>query len=276
MPRFPATFSAALLRPLLAAGVLLSVACAPVPAVREAPNADAVPFDQLAVSGNVCGPAALLNAYRCGSPAWQRALTGVPGTTDRERLRNVIRIWGLQPSASLAGRKRWSRQGINAEDLRDLANELAAPKVLPQVRCEPFLTAAGESPRQLLARVHARLAASLAKGLPPVISIRRIALRQNPGKSPEWVVLHGHFVTVTAVPGRLGRGAAEFDIRYLDPWGGRRESGRLRISTRAFVTAADGVSPCLEADLPHAGVGSNRVRTGETTLLTLSAGIGRW
>jgi hypothetical protein len=254
----------------------MGVACSPTPAVREANHPTAVPFDQLAVSGNACGPAALLNAYRCGSPAWQRALAGVPGTSDRERLRNTIRCWGLRPSASLPGRKRWTRDGINAEDLRDLANDLAAPRVLPALRCETFLTNTGESSRQLLARVHRRLSASLAKGLPPVISIRRIALRHRPGGTPEWVVLQGHFVTVTALPGRLEPAAGGFSISYLDPWGGRRQSGRLALSNRAFVVAPELGSPCLEADFPHAGVGKDRARPGEMTLLTLAAGIGRW
>ncbi len=246
------------------------------PALREAPNSGAVPFDQLAVSGNACGPAALLNAFRFGDKNWQQAVNVAAGDTDKARLLTVIRTWGLLPSNSLAGRKRWSRHGINADDLLDVANEMARVRFLPQMKCEVLMTTPGETPQELLRRTHSRLSTSLAKGLPPIISIRRIAHRKASGKAPEWIVLQGHFVTVTRIPAKLDRDATGFDLTYLDPWGGRRATGRLALSNQAFVVAPGAPSPCLEAAFPQADVGKKQTRAGETTLLTLAAGIGKW
>ena len=147
------------------------------PPLREAPNPGAVAIDQLSVSGNACGPAALLNAFRFGDKSWQRAATAVAGDSDRARLLTLIKTWGLRPSQSLPGRKRWSRHGVNADDLCDIANEMARAQLLPRMTCEVLMTTPGESPPKLLARAHSRMATSLAKGLPPVISIRRLALR---------------------------------------------------------------------------------------------------
>lgn len=261
----------------LAGGWLLAVLpLAAAPPLREAPNPGAVAIDQLSVSGNACGPAALLNAFRFGDKSWQRAATAVAGDSDRARLLTLIKTWGLRPSQSLPGRKRWSRHGVNADDLCDIANEMARAQLLPRMTCEVLMTTPGESPHKLLARAHSRMAASLAKGLPPVISIRRLALRKAAGKPPEWVVLQGHFVTITGIPRKLEKNAESFAVSYLDPWGARRGTGRLAISTRAFVTAANATSPCLEADFPQAEVGKKLVRPSETTLLTLAAGIGKW
>lgn len=232
--------------------------------------------NQLLVSGNACGPAALLNSYRFGSPEWQRAPTIILGETDRGRLNTVIRAWGLRPSASLPGRTRWTRHGINAEDLRDVANEINRHAGLPPLACESFLSKRGETPHQLLARFHARLNRSLANGFPPVVSIRRLALRQQPGQAAEWVVVQGHFVTLTSATRKLPHDAEGFVAGYIDPWQARHAEGRVAISERAFVTTPGAVSPCLETDFPGTDAGLKDVRKGESTVLTLATAIGRW
>lgn len=267
-------------RPRLA-GALLAVflsgaAIHAAPAIREAPNGNAAAFDQLAVSGNACGPAALLNAFRFGDKSWQQGVSVIAGDTDKARLLTTIRTWGLQPSASLPGRKRWSRHGVNADDLCDMANEIGRLKFLPRLSREVFMAQAAETQPQLLRRAHSRLSTSLAKGLPPVISVRRIVQRKPPGKPPEWIVLQGHFVTVTRLPAKLDRDADSFEVGYIDPWGGRPATGRITQSKRAFVIAPEAPSPCLEADFPSADVGKKQARKGETTILTLAAGIGKW
>lgn len=274
IPRLPTDLARAIAAVFTLFASALTAAAAP--AVREAPNPGAVPFDQLAVAGNACGPAALLNSFRFGDKNWQQAVAIAAGDTDKARLLSVIRTWGLRPSNSLAGRKRWSRHGINADDLRDMANEMAHVRFLPQLKCEVLMTTPGESPQELLRRTHSRLSTSLAKGLPPVISIRRIVHRKVPGKAPEWIVLQGHFVTVTRLPAKLERDATGFDLSYIDPWGGRSATGRLALSNNAFVVAPGTPSPCLEAAFPQADVGKKQARAGEATLLTLAAGIGKW
>ena len=44
-----------------------------------AANPEFKPLNQLRVSGNACGPAALLNAFRFGNTDWQRASNAITG-----------------------------------------------------------------------------------------------------------------------------------------------------------------------------------------------------
>jgi len=133
-----------------------------------------------------------------------------------------------------------------------------------------------ETPEKLLRRVHKRFDTSLAKGFPPVISLRRHALRKQPGKPAQWVVIDAHFVTLTAVPRRLEKNPRSFAVRYIDPWGGRHCEGVIRIPDIPVLTDAKGASTCLEAVFPGTPVGAKRVRSGDSSVLVLSAGIGRW
>lgn len=252
---------------LLASAVLATAA----PLLREAPNLSATPADQLVVSGNACGPTALLNAFRFGNPAWQRASNAITGETDKQRIYTIIREYGMRPSAAIKGRPRWSKKGVNLADLCDIANELTRGRYLPQVSQEVLFRNPGESPEKLLKRAHARLDTSLEKGLPPIISLRRFVKR---GKA--WVALDAHFVTVTAIPRKLEKGAASFAISYIDPWGGKACQGNIAIPNRAVLADAPGHSPCLEAGFPQASVGRKLVRNGEPSVLTLAAVLGRW
>lgn len=252
------------LLPLIAAGCHASE-------IREAPRADAVPVNQLAISGNACGPAALLASFRSGSEPWQRAATSLPGTTDREQLGQWIRRHGLQPSATLKGRRRWSNAGINVEDLVAATNEMTRPLYLPAVAQDDLLIRRGEKPEAMLKRAHQRIEKSLAKGIPPLLSLRRFVLRGG-----KWVPLQGHFVTVTTVPRKLGRGQSAFAFTYLDPWGGKRTQGEFRIPPATILAAPGQDSPCLEVLVPSANVGKKEVRRGETTVVIPSAVIGRW
>ena len=100
------------LRAIILALGLLEIAVA-APATQAAP----VPVNQLVVSGNACGPAALLNAFRFGSENWRKAGAAVKGNNDRERILSVIRDIGMRPSKHLPSRARWSRRGVGVADL---------------------------------------------------------------------------------------------------------------------------------------------------------------
>jgi hypothetical protein len=241
--------------------------------MREAPNSTAAPANQLVVAGNACGPTALLNAFRFGSKDWQRAADGISGNDDRQRILRIIREIGMRPSKHLPGRARWSRGGVSVADLKDMANEMTMGKYLPQVSDEVFIPKSGETPEKLLRRIHDRLSTSLAKGLPPVLSIRRYALR---GKPSQWTLVEAHFVTLISIPKRLDRGARSFEVTYLDPWGGRRCQGSLSISGLALLSAPDGSGGCVEAVFPPASVGRSKVKRGEKSGLAVAAAIGRW
>jgi hypothetical protein len=244
--------------------------------MREAPNSSAIPANQLVVSGNACGPTALLNAFRFGSPAWQRASNAIAGETDKQQIYTVIRESGMRPSASIIGRPRWSRNGVNLADLCDIGNELTRGHFLPLMSQEVLFLKPRESQKKLLARVHQRFETSLEKGLPPVVSLRRYVQRGEKGKPAEWVILDAHFVTITAVPHKLDPGATSFPVTYIDPWGGKICQGSIRIPDRGVLADAPADSPCLEAVFPEALVGKKSVRPGDTSTLTVVAILGRW
>lgn len=259
-----------LLLPLLGMPVIAA------PLTREAPNNHAVPANQLLVAGNACGPAALLNAFRFGSRDWQRPCNALAGNNDRERILTIIQEIGMRPSKHVPGHPRWSRRGVSVADLRDMGNEMTVGQALPQLSEEVFFLQPRETPEKLLARIHQRLDTSLGKGLPPVVSLRRYALRRQPGKAPQWTVIDAHFVTLTAIPRKLDKQARSFSVSYIDPWGGRRCQGTIGIPETPVLADSAGRSCCLEADFSQSAVGKKLVRRGEQTVLACCAAIGRW
>lgn len=275
-PHCPAPHVPAGIRLSLLLALLLSSPLPAAPPLREAPNMAAVPANQLAVSGNACGPAALLNAFRFGSPQWQRAADAVTGNNDRERMFTIIREIGMRPSKHLPGRPRWNRRGVGVADLKDMANEMSRSHHLTMLRDEVFFIKPRETPEKLLRRVHHRLEGSLAKGLPPIISLRRHALRKQKDGTAQWVVIDAHFITLTAIPRKLEKNARSFPVRYIDPWGGRHCEGLIAIPETPVFPDSRGHSSCLEAQFPEASVGAKLVRPGEPTVLVIPAAIGRW
>jgi hypothetical protein len=254
--------------------LILPVAAAPP--VRMAPNPSAKPVDQLVASGNACGPAALLNAFRFGSPPWQRVSSSIHGANDRELIYTIIRERGMRPSRHMNGHPRWSRSGVNLVDLCDIGNELARGQFLPPVRNEDLFLKSGESQLAHLRRVHRRLEGSMAKGMPPVVSLRRYVLRRQMNGVPQWEVLQAHFITLGSIPISLPGGARSFPVTYIDPWGGKIHQGRVAIANHAVLADHASKAPCLEADFPNALVGKNFLGARETTCLTVAAVLGCW
>lgn len=246
------------------------------PSLREAPNLAATPANQLLVSGNACGPTALLNAFRFGSDDWQRASNAISGGTDKERIYTIIREYGMRPSKSIIGRPRWSKKGVNLADLCDIGNEIKQPHFLPTLGHEVLFRTPRESQAQLLLRTQRRLETSLARGFPPIVSLRRYTVRSHEGKAAQWIVLDAHFVTVTAVSRRLEASARSFTVGYIDPWGGKVAQGSILIPNRGLLAAAAEDSPCLEVIFPQTSVGKKLVRAGEHSVLTISAVLGKW
>jgi hypothetical protein len=241
-----------------------------------APRMDVPPVNQLAVAGNACGPAALLNSFQSGSDDWRRAWDGVGGKTDRERILTVIREIGMRPSRHSTGSARWSKRGVSVADLRDMAEEMGTGRYLPQPSEEVFFRQPRESPEKLLERVHQRLSKSMTKGLPPVLSIRRLAWRAEKGNAAAWVTVDAHFVTLTSLPRKLPRAARSFAVTYIDPWGGKRLSGEIRLPAQPVFADAEGRTTCLEAAFPQSAAGSRMLRRGEKSVVILAAAIGRW
>ena len=239
--------------------------------MREAANPAAAPVNQLTVSGNACGPAALLASCRFGNESWQAAANSLAGSNDKERLTQWIKRFGLRPSATLRGRMRWSSSGINVEDLVTAANEMNRPLYLPTLAIDDLFRRKGEKPEQLLKRTRACMDESLGKGFPPVLSLRRFALRKG-----VWTPVQGHFVTVIGVQRKISKGATEIRISYVDPLGGKRCEGTLKAADRAVLAENPEDSPCLIAEVPASKFGRKDVKRGEVTVVVPSAVIGRW
>lgn len=237
---------------------------------RWAPHAVAGPVNQLKVAGNACGPAALLASFRCGSENWRSSSEAIPGDSDRLKLLYIIRAHGLQPSNSLRNRKRWSSGGINAEDLTEIAAEIAGIGGQPAPRMEGLLRKQRESPERHLDRLHDRLRDSLKRGFPPVLNLRRHALRGG-----RWTPLDGHFVSVVMVPEKLPRRSTSFKFTYFDPWGAKKCHGTFRIPTAAGLSGDGKQSTFLEAVVPDARIGREKLRRGEATVVLPEVMIGR-
>ncbi len=239
-------------------------ACAPD--FYQAENLSEKPFNQLDLAKNSCGPTALLNSYRFGQPNWRKLSEQHPGLADRERIRAIARGPAMRESSSLPGRARWSRNGINLSDLRDVANEIAQPHGLPTVSEETLFLEQEETQRAMLLRVHARLAKSLNAGFPPILSIRRFVERGG-----QWIALQGHFVTITSVPGAVASAQTSFPVKYIDPWGGKFRDGNIQINPQAFMGNDPEENPNLQAAFPDVIVGKRLARPGEETVLVVSA-----
>lgn len=248
---------------------LVLAACATTPAFHEAQNPGGKPFNQLDLAGNACGPAALLNSSRFGSPAWRKISETPPSLTDRERIRAIARGPAMRESSSLPGRARWSRAGINLSDLRDVANEIARPHSLPPISQQTLFLKPGESQGAHLNRVRILLARSLDQGFPPILSMRRYAYRGG-----QWTFVQGHFVTITSVPGNPSQGS--FPVKFIDPWGGRFREGSISVSGRSFLGKDPAESPNLETVFPDVTVGKRHIRAGEESILVASGVLGRF
>lgn len=257
-------------RPLFISGWLVATGW-----VMAAPTSPR-PVDQLCVAGNACGPAALLNALRFGSKDWQRAAAAVAGESDRQQVMSVIRDIGMRPSKSLHGKPRWSRAGVGVADLCDMANEMTVGLYLPPLTDEVLFLNPKETPEKLLVRCHQKFAKSIAKGFPPLLSLRRFVWRRDHGQLPQWVAVDAHFVTVRSVPKQIDRHATSFAMDFIDPWGGCFSHGTIRIPPSPVIANAAGQSTCLEAVGQMAAWQRTAAGRGERSVVVVSAVIGRW
>jgi len=234
--------------------------------VRNSP-----PVNQLRTSGNACGPACLLDAFRSGSKKWQASIAQIKGDNDTQKIIGVIKAHGKKGSQLDPKRARWNtRQGVNAQDLVDMANEMRSGRWMGTVQQTLFFSKGRESPTDLLQTTHERLSKSLKKGLPPILSVRRVALRApSRNTAPLWLTVKRHFVVLTGLPTKLPKNATSFRVTYHDPWGGKDCQGIIRITDHATRTLGT-----LIADFPDSKIGRDLIRRGESTELSLASAIG--
>ncbi len=143
--------------------------------------------------------------------------------------------------------------------------------MLPAISEETLFLKTGESQRAHLHRVRSLMARSLHAGFPPILSIRRFVKRNG-----QWTAIQGHFVTITSIPGNIASTEPSFPVKYVDPWGGNFREGTIAINGNAFMGDDPARNPNLQAVFPTAIVGKRLVRSGEDTVLAVSAVLGRF
>jgi hypothetical protein len=243
-----------------------------------APNQEAKSFNQISIQKNGCGPASLITAYRFGSPKWNIATKSIVGDTDKEQFDFMVRYYGRIFSRYARARLRWdARSGINSLDLTDLANDFQTRRklALPKLKHTTHFIKSEQRHQALLSATHKHLAKSLKSGFPALISVKRFAQRGS-----RWRQVHGHFVVLYEIPGSLPFGATSFEIKYIDPWGGKIKTGTVKIPQKAFfaVNYADKKpsfrkSPTLIVDFPQSGLGRHLVKKNERSATILAASI---
>ena len=136
---------------------------------------------------------------------------------------------------------------------------------LPKVKSELFFSKAGKDSQRQLKTAHKHLKKSFSKGMPPILSVRRFVLRDG-----HWQSIHGHFVVLTAMPERLGKGAKQFSIQFVDPIGAKPYLASITMVEK------EGALPCLTILCPSSSVGKSQFKGSEAHALGLAGAIGAW
>ncbi|MDB4508448.1 hypothetical protein N9051_02565 [Akkermansiaceae bacterium] len=235
------------------------------------PNPTPEPINQLRMSGNACGPASLLDAFQCGSEKWQFSAAQITGRTQKQRMMKIILDYGRKPSAQFPKQQRWQpRAGISGVDLGNMANEMRKKYWMGTVKQQLFFKATKKSDLSHLHHSHKTLSKSLNKGLPPIMSVRRMAFRAPRSSNQKcWLTVKRHFLVLTGLPKKLAKNATSFPVTYRDPWGGHEYRGTIRIPTATEAPISTSI-----LDLPRSKIGKELIKRGETESLSLSSAIG--
>lgn len=175
-------------------------------------------------SSEACGPAAMLNVLRQGTPKMQAAYASLVGADERRRLRFVIdRYFNNKVSMVFPRAKRLGHHGVFPLDLKNACNDLLKENGIEALSRLDLSRKEGEADRDFLQRVHGELKRSLRRGVPPIIQLRSYAaLRDKQGDAMVmWQAANNHFVVVTRVPSELRAQDDGFAMDLIDPNGGR-------------------------------------------------------
>ncbi len=250
-----------------------------------APTTEAKAVNQRVIDKNGCGPTSLMNAYRFGSPAWHVGYDKLGAnidSTNKQKFTDLVNRFGIHISRH-NGMVRWDkRNGISTPDLCDMANDYQRSRRtnLPQLSVYTHFNPSDEANVTLLQDVHKKLRNSMLKGFPPILTIKRFTQRSM-GGFLIWKQVHGHFVTLYEIPGRIAPEATSFKIKYVDPWGGRILTGTVKIPEQSFYAIDSTLSknlkfrksPTLVVDFPHSSLGRHLIRKGERNVAILASSI---
>lgn len=229
------------------------------------------PINQLRTSGNACGPACILDAFQCGSAKWQYSAAQITGATQAERLLKIIRTHGNRPSKQLPKQKRWTRaEGINATDLAAIGNEMRKKMWMGTIRQRLLFRDQTKSPETHLNSTHKTLTNSLKKGLPPILTARRMIWKSPAEDQPKtWLTVKRHYLVLTGLPKTLNANATSFPVTYREPWGGYSHQGHMRIPKPSELS-----TNTVILEFPETTIGKTLIQKGEVSTLSLSSLVG--
>ena len=253
------------------------------PVIVPTPQAKAI--DQILIDKNGCGPTALMNSYRFGSPAWHigyEKLGNKVDATEKQKFTDLVNRFGIHISRH-NGMIRWDkRSGISAPDLSDMANDFqrARRTNLPNLSVKTHFVTTGQADLALLQDTHKKLRDSMLRGFPPIMTIKRFAHRSF-GNYKIWKQIHGHFVVLHEIPGKIAPDATSFDIKYIDPWGGKIHKGTIKIPEQSYYaidsTRSRNVkfqrTPALLVHFPNSRLGNHLLRKNERNVTILASSI---
>ncbi len=176
-----------------------------------------------------CGIASVLNALRLGAPANRRIDQKIKG------LQEVLDAYGTKPSSYYGEGTRIRQDGISGPDLHDIYNDLRKDNGLEPLAGNYLNSKKGETPEELALRIHGLLLNSLKEGEPPIILLNSQAALQNEAKKDFfWEGIHGHFVTIVAIPERPNSDGG-FELGYVDSFTGTQENLFVYPEVRNFT-----------------------------------------
>ena len=76
------------------------------------------------VSEYACGLAAIYHALRFGNKRMQAAVNLLPGMSGVAKVQGLLDVYGKKPSRDYSSGLRWRNDGISAQDLTDIYNDV--------------------------------------------------------------------------------------------------------------------------------------------------------
>lgn len=249
--------------------------CAAAPlSLQSGVATEAEPIDQVPIHKHGCGPVAQLNAYRFSSLEWRATTDKLEGSA-HQQFSYLTRKYGRRISPYAYGHFRWNeKSGMRPRDLYDFINAFHRHAKLPKLAFSELFLKGEEEHLALAQRTRAAIEQSLANGFPPILSIARFAKISSAGGGFRWAQVSSHFVTILEME-PSDDASGNLNIVYIDPWGGRKLRGTIRVPTQTFyavnVSQLHGKkmrkNPCLLADFPDSHVGIHQLANGTANAL---------
>jgi hypothetical protein len=242
---------------------------------------------QVHPGNNVCVPATLLNALRFGPADFQRRAAALPGATDKERIDGIIADAGSMPSLVEPGQPCYTDSGgVRAPDMPQMYGRLLAGAASAAPGGRYLDRVDKEDIQAQLRRIHGLLLASLAAGVPVVVSLNSIAAsRADQGKEFMWHALAGHVVLIIALPRVVPPGALGFPMRFIDPWTASIQEGYVMGEVVRGCQAVKGSgskdfvwlgNAFLQVAVPGLTVGTGQLPFYARSFITLNYAVGRF